>query len=63
MNSPAAPSIGNLPQAFELPDAVIHVNYIIARLQIGEIAEKTAGLWTRSRPLLRSEVSKRSALP
>ncbi len=31
---------GDLPQPVKLPDAVIHVHYVIARLEIGEIAEE-----------------------
>ena len=41
----------HLPQAFELPDAVIHVHHIVARLQIGEIAEETRRLRPRARSL------------
>ena len=43
----------HLPQAFELADAVIHVNDVIARLQIGEIAEEAGGLRPRTRALRR----------
>ena len=43
----------DLPQAFELPDAVIHVNHVIARLEVREIAEETRRLWPRARALRR----------
>ena len=45
----------HLPQAFELPDAVVHVHHVIARLEIGEIAEEARGLWPRARALRRRQ--------
>ena len=46
---------GQLAQAIELPDAVIHVHHVIARLQIGKIAEKRSARRAATRPRLRWE--------
>ena len=55
---------GYLAQAFELADAVVHVDDKIAGLEIGEIAEEAGGFWARAGALRgRRSVSKRSALP
>ena len=48
----------HLPQPFELPDAVIHVDHVIAGLQIREIAEETRRLRPRPRTL-RPEASRK----
>ena len=55
---------GDLAQAFELADAVIDVDHVVAGFQIAEIAEETRGFGTRARALGGAgSVSKRSALP
>ena len=48
----------HLPQAFELADAVVHVNDIVARLQVREIAEETRRLRPRARALRRQRLEK-----
>jgi hypothetical protein len=37
-----------LAQAVELADAVVHVDYKITGLEVGEIAEKAGGFWARA---------------